>query len=183
MIYPDKIFNHERSNVTQDLKQHSEAIQSFVQKTGGLKFSTKEDVITILQTVDSKNLSFKNTDISEILKRKDSKSQPFIQINFFGDKKIILTDRFIGFKPFKIPDLDMQKLPKVVTTPDLLNFIEIIEDSMYELDVTATEIRDIRKYFESVLLGAEKVGFELLNERVWIERLFFNHPALVSQVS
>jgi len=95
----------------------------------------------------------------------------------------MLTDRFIGFKPFRIPNLDMTKLPKVVTTPDLLNFIEIIEDSMYEIDVTASEIRDIRKYFESVLLGAEKVGFDLICERVWIERLFHNHPALVSQVS
>ncbi len=158
-------------------------IQSFVEGTVGLKFSIEEDKITILQSIDGKYLSFKNTDISEILSRKDSKNQPFIQINFFGDKKIILTDRFIGFKPFKIPGLDMHKLPKVVTTPDLLNFIEIIEDSMYELDVTAIEVQDIRKYFEAVLLGAEKVGFELLNERIWIERLFFNHPALVSQVS
>ena len=176
-------YNYKGSIVTQDSKTHTQIIQSFIQSTKGLKFSILDDSLTVLQTIDGKHLSFKKTDISEILIRKDSKSQSFVQINFFGDKKIILTDRFIGFKPFRIPDLDMQKLPKVVTTPDLLNFIEIIEDSMYELDVTAIEVQDIRRYFESVLLGAEKVGFELLNERIWIERLFFNHPALVSQVS
>ena len=175
--------NHEGSKVTQDSKKHIQTIQKFIEQVAGLEFSATEGKVTIIQSIDGKHLSFKDTDISEILARKDSKGQPFIQINFFGDKKIILTDRFIGFKPFRIPDLDMQKLPKVVTTPDLLNFIEIIEDSMYELDVTAIEVQNIQKYFESVLLGAEKVGFELLNERIWIERLFFNHPALVSQVS
>ena len=169
------------------MKQKNKWIQqvsSFISSTKGLKLSwDNEDTVSIFQKADGKHLTFKCTDIEEVLNRKDSKNEKFIQINFFGDKKVILTDRFIGFKPFKVPNLDMTKLPKVVTTPDLLNFIEIIEDSMYEIDVTASEIRDIRKYFESVLLGAEKVGFDLICERVWIERLFHHHPALVSQVS
>ncbi|MDE0151235.1 MAG: hypothetical protein OXK80_01900 [Bdellovibrionales bacterium] len=168
----------------QKSKKWIDQISTFISTTKGLKLSwDNENTVSIFQNVDGKHLTFKYTDIEEVLQRKDSKSESFIQINFFGDKKIILTDRFIGFKPFKIQNLDMTKLPKVVTTPDLLNFIEIIEDSMYEIDVTASEIRDIRKYFESVLLGAEKVGFDLVCERVWIERLFHNHPALVSQVS
>ena len=160
------------------------SIESFVSQAKGLRFSWDDcEMVSIFQNVDGKHLTFKTTDIEEVLKRKDSKGDAFIQVNFYGDKKIILTDRFIGFKPFQVPNLDMSKLPKVVTTPDLLNFIEIIEDSMYEIDVTAIEVQDIRSYFESVLLGAEKVGFDLICERVWIERLFHNHPAIVSQVS
>ena len=160
-----------------------ETIQQFVEHSKGLKLSmnSSNDEFTVYQHIDGKYLTFRCKDVEEVLKRKDAKKEPFIQINFYGDKKIILTDKFIGFKPFSIPDLDMAKLPKVVTTPDLLNFIEIIEDSMYEMDVSSVEVLDIRRYFESVLLGAEKVGFDLICERVCIEQLFQSHPALVSQ--
>lgn len=161
-----------------------ENIIQFINKTKGLKCSYDDsDDMTIYQCIDGKNFNFKRTDVEEVLNRKDSKREAFIQINFYGDKKIILTDKFIGFKPFPVPELDMTKLPKVVTTPDLLNFIEVIEDSMYELDITAIEVKDIKKYFESVLIGAEKVGFDVLSERVWVERLFQNHPVMMSQVS
>lgn len=161
-----------------------ESIIKFISQTKGLTVSYDEsNNITICQKIDEKKLHFKSTDVEEVLKRKDSKGEAFIQINFYRDKKIILTDKFIGFKPFPISGLDMAKLPKVVTTPDLLNFIEIIEDSMYELDITSFEVRDIKKYFDAVLIGAEKIGFDVLSERVWIERLFQSHPALVSQVS
>ena len=158
-----------------------EAIQGFVSQSQGLKLSlnSENDEMTVYQCVDGKFLTFRVKDVEEVLHRKDAKKEHFIQVNFYGDKKIILTEKFIGFKPFPVPDLDMTKLPKVVTTPDLLNFIEIIEDSMYEMDVSSIEVLDIRRYFESVLLGAEKVGFDLICERVCIERLFQNHPALI----
>ena len=160
-------------------KPLAEAIVDYVKTTKGLKLSFgKEDEFTIHQHIDGKFLTFKSNDVEEVLHRKDSKGDHFIQINFYGDKKIILTSKFIGFKPFPLPDLDMKKFPKVVTTPDLLNFIEIIEDSMYEADVSSVEIKEIKGYFEAVMLGAEKVGFELLSERACIERLFHNHPAL-----
>lgn len=168
-----------------DLKLNPvENIIQFIGKTKGLKCSFDDsNEMVIYQCVDGKKLHFKSTDVEEVLNRKDTKNEAFVQVNFHGDKKIILTDKFIGFKPFPVSELDMTKLPKVVTTPDLLNFIEVIEDSMYELDITAIEVKDIKRYFESVLLGAEKVGFDILSERVWIERLFQSHPALVSQIS
>ena len=161
---------------------HSADIVQFVNQAEGLNLITEKD-IGICQLIDGKCLYFKSGDVEEVLTRKDSKGEPFIQINFYGDKKIILTDRFIGFKPFPVQGLDMTKLPKVVTTPDLLNFIEVIEDSMYEMDVTALEVRDIKRYFEAVLLGAEKVGFDLIYERIWVERLFLSHPAIAGQVA
>ena len=159
---------------------HIQIIKNFITKSKGLKLSIDEKGnMTIFQCIDAKKLEFRFKDVEDVLKRSDSKNEPFIQINFYGDKKIILTDQFIGFKPFAIADLDMTKLPKVVTTPDLLNFIEVIEDSMYDLDISSTEVLDIRRYFESILLGAEKVGFDLICERVCIERLFQIHPALI----
>lgn len=163
---------------------YADTIIQFVKKAKGLNFyRDKIKEIGICQLIDGKCLNFKESDVEEVLHRKDSKGESFIQVNFYGDKKIILTDRFIGFKPFPVQGLDMTKLPKVVTTPDLLNFIEVIEDSMYEMDVSAMEVRDIRRYFEAVLLGAEKIGFHLIYERIWVERLFLNHPAIVSQVA
>ena len=159
---------------------HIQIIKNFITKSKGLNLSIDEKGnMTIFQCIDAKKLEFRFKDVEDVLKRSDSKNEPFIQINFYGDKKIILTDQFIGFKPFAIADLDMTKLPKVVTTPDLLNFIEVIEDSMYDLDISSTEVLDIRRYFESILLGAEKVGFDLICERVCIERLFQIHPALI----
>ena len=75
--------------------------------------------------------------------------------------------------------MDIDRLPKVVTTPDLISFIDILENSLCSgVQVMAEDIEDVRQYFDSVLMGAEAIGFNLMCERMWIERLFNYRPAI-----
>ena len=157
-------------------------IVNFVSQSRGLRFleSNMHELI-ICQRVDGKYLKVDTTTIAKVLSRQDSKNDPFLQVNFSNGKKVILTDSLIGFKPAGSAELDMNRLPKVVTTPDLISFIEVLEDSLYDTEVSPEEIEDVKQYFESVLLGAEAIGFNLICERVWIARLL-NHQITSGRV-
>ncbi len=146
-------------------------IVEFVAQSAGLKSSTLGDRLEILQKTDGKALSFKNQDVDEVIPRLDSDGQPFLQVNFFSGKKILLTDNFIGFKPFQCPGLDMERLPKVVTTPDLLSVVEAIEDSLTSGTPGHDEVDVLRRVFDAVLRGGESVGFDLKSERMWLQRI------------
>lgn len=151
------------------------SIVNFVSQSRGLRFlESGTDELIISQSIDGKYLTVNTNTITEVLPRKDSKKDLFLQVNFSDGKKVILTDNLIGFKPATYSDLDMNRLPKVVTTPDLISFIEVLEDSLYDTEVSMDEIKDVKQYFESVLMGAEAIGFNLICERVWIARLL-NH--------
>ncbi len=152
-----------------------QSIVNFVSQSRGLGFlESGTDELIICQSLDGKHLKMNTKTIAEVLSRKDSKKEPFLQVNFRDGKKVILTDSLIGFKPAVYSDLDMNRLPKVVTTPDLISFIEVLEDSLYDTEVGMDEIEDVKQYFESVLMGAEAIGFNLICERIWIARLL-NH--------
>ena len=51
-------------------------------------------------------------------------------MNFQNSYKVLLTDNLIGFKPQETLGLDMTRIPKVVTTPDLFSVYEAIEESL-----------------------------------------------------
>ncbi|MCY4321439.1 MAG: hypothetical protein OXC37_03410 [Bdellovibrionaceae bacterium] len=151
------------------------SIVNFVSQSRGLRFlESGTDELIICQSIDGKHLKVNTNTIAEVLPRKDSNKELFLQVNFSDGKKVILTDNLIGFKPAIYSDLDMNRLPKVVTTPDLISFIEVLEDSLYDTEVSMDEIEDVKQYFESVLMGAEAIGFNLICERIWIARLL-NH--------
>src|SRR6185437_8442215 len=120
--------------------------------------------ILILQRVDGKTIRFSSQKIDEVLLRQDSEGHDFLQVNFIDGKKILLTDRLIGFKPAETVGLDLKKLPKVVTTPDLVSVVEAIEESLNGKGAGGEEIDVLRRVFDSVLNGAQAVGFELDNE-------------------
>ena len=148
------------------------SIVNFVSQSRGLRFlESGTNELIICQSVDGKSLKLKTNTIADVLTRKDSKKDDFLQVNFSNGKKVILTDNLIGFKPAMYSDLDMNRLPKVVTTPDLISFIEVLEDSLHDTEVSMDEITDVKQYFESVLMGAEAIGFDLICERIWIARL------------
>ena len=152
-----------------------QSIVNFVSQSRGLRFlESGTDELIICQSVDGKYLTVDTNTISDVLSRTDSKKDLFLQVNFSDGKKVILTDKLIGFKPAVYSDLDMNRLPKVVTTPDLISFIEVLEDSLYDTEVNMDEIEDVKQYFECVLMGAEAIGFNLICERIWIARLL-NH--------
>ncbi len=149
-----------------------QSIVKFVSQSRGLRFlESGTDELIICQSVDGKYLTVDTNTISEVLPRTDSKKDLFLQVNFSDGKKVILTENLIGFKPAIYSDLDMNRLPKVVTTPDLISFIEVLEDSLYDTEVSMDEIEDVKQYFECVLMGAEAIGFNLICERIWIARL------------
>ena len=147
-------------------------ICEFIRMSSGLNLvSCDATSIAIHQKADLRNFSITIDLLEEILVRKDGEERTFLQINFQGGKKILLTDNLIGFKPGTFPGLDTSKLPRVVTTPDIQSVISAIEESLAHENMLHEEVTVLRRVFESVLMGAEDVGFELKPEREWLKSL------------
>lgn len=163
--------------------QNIDIIGDFIFESQGLTFSEDKnaEVIKIFQKDDKKNISFKTSDIKEVLKREDSKKESFLQINFTDGRKILLTKNFIGFAPASCGGLDIDKLPKVVTTVDLLNVIEAIESYLYGKDSYEENLSEVRLFFEAIACGAESAGFNVVSERLWVERLISHYPELIKK--
>ncbi|MCB0412799.1 MAG: hypothetical protein KDD50_00595, partial [Bdellovibrionales bacterium] len=102
---------------------HKELIVEFVNASEGLSIEEvmPDGQITIHQTEDSNKIVINEFKIEKVLVRKDSEGKTFLQVNFDNNEKILLTSRLVGFKPSPKFGLQMKKLPKIVTTPDLLN--------------------------------------------------------------
>lgn len=69
------------------------------------------------------------------------------------------------------PGLDLNKLPKVVTTPDLISVLEAIEESFAASDFTGKETEMLKKAYFSIIRGAEQIGFTMNPEKEWLIRL------------
>lgn len=153
-------------------------INEFVAKSSGLRSRLQEEQkLEIFQTTDGKAIAFAITELEDVISRIDSDGQAFLQVNFTSGKKILLTQNLIGFKPAPSRGLDLTKLPKVVTTPDLLSVVEAIEDSISTPPSQPEELEVLKKVFDSVLRGAEAVGFDTTSERVWMQGLTRNPKA------
>ena len=149
-------------------------INEFVAKSTGLQTKLDLDALVIHQRTDGRTISVPLVELEEVISRIDSDGHAFLQVNFRSGKKILLTQNLIGFKPAPSRGLDLTKLPKVVTTPDLLSVVEAIEDSLSSPPVQAEELDVLKRVFESVLRGAEAVGFDITSERVWMQGLSRN---------
>ena len=144
-------------------------IAEYIARSQGLELRPLElCTMAIFQRADGKTIRFSAQAIEEVLRRQDSDGQDFLQVNFIDGKKILITDRLIGFKPAETIGLDLKKLPKVVTTPDLVSVVEAIEESLSAKGTNNEEVDVLRRVFDSVLSGAEAVGFELDNEKSWL---------------
>lgn len=149
--------------------KHKEVIISFVTKAHGLETKHDQSQMEILQTVDRKKLSFKFDQIEDVLIRDDSQEKPFLQLNFSSGDKILITDELIGFKPIPFQGFDIHKLPKVVTTSDLVSVFEAAEEALSTGKVEEVDV--LRQVFNSILMGGEIVGFDLKNEKSWFANL------------
>lgn len=134
----------------------------------GLKLIGSDKNQVLLQTADGKSLQIKPQSIDSVLKRDDSEGNPFLQVNFINGSKVLLTKHLIGFKPSEGYGLNETRLPKVVTTPDLLSIIDVIADAD---DFDQNEFDVLRKVYLSILDGGEAVGFDLSRERQWLSQL------------
>lgn len=145
-----------------------QVISNFIQRSPGLDVVLSKGEINIVQKIDNRSITFAVSKIEEVLSRQDSDGRDFLQVNFLDGKKILITERLVGFKPAETAGLDLRKLPKVVTTPDLVSVVEAIEESVNGHGHRAEEIDVLRRVFDSVLNGAEAVGFQVAAERNWL---------------
>lgn len=154
-------------------------IDDFLKKSQELflEENPETEFCEIYQNKDKKHISFKRDQIKNILERKDSNKEVFLQIDFYNGTKILLTKDLVGFSPAHCEGLDMDKLPKVVTTLDLLNVIEAIESSVYGQEHYEEKLEDVKLFFESIVTGAETIGFSLAGERLWVEKLLSKSPS------
>ncbi|MBC6415163.1 MAG: hypothetical protein GDA46_02070 [Bdellovibrionales bacterium] len=156
-------------------------IESFLSSSKKLvliKNKKENNQIEILQSHDRKSIFFIAKDIEKVLKREDEKGESFLQVNFKSGKKIILTEEFIGFPPSSCVGLSPHRLPKVVTTADLLSVIDAIESFFYGKDEYQESLHDVQLFFESIASGAEAIGFNLIGERLWVEKMIPNKKLL-----
>ncbi len=158
--------------MSQKPSQMLEEILAFVDKSAGLSSDVADHgVVAIHQNVDGKIFRFSCNELSEVLQRMDSDGKQFIQVNFQSGNKVLFTDTLVGFKPRETTGLDMTKIPRVVTTPDLISVFEAIEDSLSSDSTPETEIEILKKVFVAILQGGELAGFDLTFERKWLSRL------------
>ncbi|MGE5086808.1 MAG: hypothetical protein ACM3MG_10945 [Bacillota bacterium] len=147
-------------------------ILNFVDSSKGLRAKMNETGrVQIRQDLDGKLFTFNSQDVNEVLHRADSEGKPFIQVNFKNGAKVLLTETLVGFKPIETLGLDMGRIPKVVTTPDLVSVYEALEESMGADNGQETEVEILKKVFLAIISGGEKVGFDLGAERKWLNRL------------
>ena len=150
-----------------------EQIFKYVDGTESLSFAESDlsDYFIIEQKVDSRRITVNKFDVEEVLSRTDEDGQEFLQINFVSGKKILLTQKLVGFRPLTMFGLDMDKLPKVVTTPDIMNIFDAIQESLCHEDNSSEELEVLRKVYDSVVCGGESVGFNLDEERALFSRI------------
>lgn len=147
-------------------------IEVFIARARGLDSQILEGgALRIVQKIDKKSVDLSVKDLEAVLSRSDTEGQEFLQVNFCSGKKILVTNTLIGFKPVPLRGLDLAKLPRVVTTPDILSVFEAIQDALHALDTDVHEVSVLKRVFEAVLAGGESVGFDLSKERLWVARI------------
>jgi hypothetical protein len=156
-------------------------IAGYVNRTKGLRAIPLSDGrLRIQQNVDSKYIVVDTETLDDVLVRSDVAGEEFIQVNFSGGKKVLLTDSLIGFKPAEAKGIDAGRIPRVVTTPDVVNVFEAIQDALHTNGIDTHEMSILKKVFEAVLTGGESVGFDLTTERSWLARIPSSHGKLSS---
>lgn len=153
-----------------------EEVLTFVRQSQGLKLSSSNDgVIRITQSVDAKSFAFRVENLTEIVHRFDTDGKVFIQVNLNAGLKVLLTETLVGFKPVIVTGLDMSKLPKVVTTPDLVSVLEAIEEALSGDSALDQEFEILKRVYQAILQGGEAAGFDLTFEKLWLSRLTPSH--------
>lgn len=141
-------------------------IREFIISSTGLMVHEAVEDIVFQQKHDKKKLRLVPDAIQEVLSRQDLDGKKFLQVNFTNQTKILITDTLIGFKPLEITGLDMSKIPKVVTTPDIVSVQQAIEDCL--LTDQTDELEVLKRVYLSILGGATRIGFSMDTEVDWI---------------
>ena len=147
-----------------------EVLEDYVKNTEALSIDANSDIVHIRQKEDGKKVTFPKTEITEVLMRTDPQNSPFIQMNFTDGKKLLVTTNLIGFKPVKNKFILNENIPNVVTTPDLINVFEALEETIRK-GSNSRETLVLKHIYIAILEGGEAVGFDMSEERNWLNHI------------
>lgn len=159
--------------------QHINDVINYLESQTHFVFKYDESILELTQKEDFKNIAIVFDQIEKVIVRQDIDASKFLQINFFHGVKILITKTLVGFKPNQLVGFDLTRIPRVVTTIDLISVSNAIED-LFENEETLeskAEIEILKKVYQSILYGAEGVGFKMQAEKKWISAILHNRPA------
>ena len=167
---------------TETTSQHINEVINYLESQTQFIFKFDEEFLELTQREDSKKISIEFNQIEKVLTRQDVDDSKFLQINFKSGTKILITKNLVGFKPNQLIGFDLTKIPRVVTTIDLVGVAKAIEDlfDSEETYETQTEIEILKKVYQSILYGAENVGFKMQAEKTWLTSVMLNHSAAIA---
>lgn len=162
--------------------QHINDVINYLESHTQFTFKFTEEKLELTQKEDMKKILIDFEQIEKVLIRQDVDESKFLQINFSSGTKILITKSLVGFKPNQLVGFDLTKIPRVVTTIDLQSVSKAIEDLFDSEDTyeTQTEIEILKKVYQSILYGAENVGFKMQAEKTWLTSVVLNHSAVVA---
>lgn len=167
---------------TETTSQHINDVINYLETQTHFVFKFTETSLELTQKEDLKKIVINFDQIEKVLNRQDVDDSKFLQINFAGGIKILITKTLVGFKPNQLIGFDLTKIPRVVTTIDLVSVAKAIEDlfDSEETYETKTEIEILKKVYQSILFGAEGVGFKMQTEKEWLMSIMLNQPAVAA---
>jgi hypothetical protein len=159
--------------------QHINEVVNFLETQTQFSYKFVEDNLELTQKEDSKKMVIDFKSVEKVLDRQDVDGSRFIQVNFEKGFKILITKSLIGFKPNELVGFDLSRIPRVVTTIDLKSVSKAIEDlfDSEETSETRAEIEVLKKVYQSILFGAENIGFKMSAEKKWFSSILLNHSA------
>jgi hypothetical protein len=162
--------------------QHINDVVNYLETHTHFIFKFTEEKLELTQKEDMKKITIDFDQIEKVSTRQDVDDSRFLQLNFTNGTKILITKNLVGFKPNQLVGFDLTKIPRVVTTIDLQSVSKAIEDLFDSEDTyeTQTEIEILKKVYQSILYGAENVGFKMQAEKEWLSSIMLNHSAAVA---
>lgn len=160
--------------------QHINDVVNYLESQTHFIFNFNEKVLELTQKEDLKKIAIDFEQIEKVLVRQDVDGSKFLQINFAAGTKILITKTLVGFKPNQLIGFDLTRIPRVVTTIDLVSVSKAIED-LFDSEETAesrAEIEILKKVYQSILYGAEAVGFKMQAEKTWLSAILLNQSAV-----
>ena len=159
--------------------QHINDIVNYLESQTHFVIKYDEKILELTQKEDFKHISIEFEKIEKVLLRQDVDGSQFLQINFSQGVKILITKSLVGFKPNQLVGFDLTRIPRVVTTVDLVSVSKAIED-LFDTEETAeskAEVEILKKVYQSILYGAENVGFKMQTEKTWMRAILLNQSA------
>ena len=167
---------------TQPNAQHINDVLNYLEGQSQFHYTFVEEVLELTQKEDSKKIVIDFSHVDKVLDRQDVDGSRFLQVNFKQGTKILVTKALIGFKPLDLVGFDLARIPRVVTTIDLVSVAKAIED-LFDNDENAdskSELEVLKKVYQSILFGAETIGFKMQAEKKWLTSILLNHSAAIA---